>query len=460
MRTIIQDYTTGSIPRKLLLYSVPFMLANGLQVFYSLVDMLIVGRYMGSYALSAVSVSSQIVVTVTMFCTGFAQAGQVLIAHLIGQKRQAMLGAAVGTLCTVMLLLAVVTTAGLVLFRGQLLQLVQTPSEAYEMALEYLTICGAGIGVTFAYNTAAAVLRGMGDSLHPLVFILIATVVNTALDFLLVAGVHWGVRGVAVATVLGQTVSVLTAVWFLCRRRHEIGLSIQSFGMEPTAAKEILRMGIPFALQSGVINLSMTFVGALANMVSVSASTVYGIGIKLDDVVIKVTQGILYSVSFFVGQNVAAGEIRRVKQAVCWGWIYSLAGYLVVLVLYLTEATWLFSLFTQDVQTISMAPLFTYAIVWCFPALILMRGVLGLIQGIGNARLSFILGFMDGVFRVACSFFFGIELRMGLFGYVLGYGLAAYAIALPGLIYFLSGKWEHFQRLERKKMNQETSKTG
>lgn len=448
MRTIIQDYTVGSVSKELLRYAIPFMLSNGLQVFYSLVDMLVVGRYVGSHALSAVSVSSQILVATTMFCVGFAQSGQVLIAHLIGEKRRTTLGNAIGALCKVMLFLAVITTAGILLFRGQLLRLVQTPPEAYEMALDYLTVCGAGIGVTFAYNTVSAILRGLGDSVHPLVFILIATVVNTVLDFFLVAGLHWGVYGAAVATVLGQLVSVLAAVSFLCRHRSEIGLSAQNFSVKAVEIREILHMGIPFALQSGVINISMAFVGALVNAVGVNASAVYGIGIKLDDIAIKITQGILYSVSFFVGQNMAAGELQRVKQAVYWGWIYSLAGYLAVLVLYLTESEWLFSLFTKDLPTISMAPVFTHAIIWCFPALILMRGVLGLIQGIGNARLSFGLGLMDGVFRVVCSFFFGIKLGMGLFGYVLGYGLAAYAIALPGFAYFLSGKWKHYHLLK------------
>lgn len=443
--TIIRDFTTGSIPKKMLSFAVPFMLSNALQVLYALVDMIVVGNVVGSVGLSAVSVASQIFTFMTMMGLGFATGGQVYISQLVGAGRRSELPKTIGTLFFAVTVLGLIMTALGLLFRVPVLRLMNTPAESYGMALSYMLVCSLGIVFTYGYNMVSAVLRGMGDSKHPFLFIAIAATLNVALDLLFVAKFSWGVFGAALATILGQAVSFLCALVFLYHKRGELGLNSSLSGFQPDRAvlRKLIDLGVPFALQSAAINVSMMFVNGLVNTMGVAASAVFGVGLKIDDVINKVTQGVLYAVSAMVGQNMAAGNDSRVEKIVCTGWAYSFLAYAVFTVIYLTRGEALFALFTSDPGVISLAPVFVSALVWNFPAMALMRGANGLIQGVGYARLILVLSLIDGfVLRILCSYLFGTVFGLGLYGFFLGYGLAAYGTAIPGTIYFFSGKWK------------------
>ena len=421
---IIRDFTTGSIGRELLLFSVPFMLSNALQVLYSMVDMAVVGNVVGSAGLSAVSTASQVVNFMTMLCVGFATGGQVYISQLIGAGRRDALRAAIGTLFSLVALIG----AGMTV-----------------LGTAFARVCAGGMLFTYGYNVVSAVLRGMGNSKMPFVFIAVASVVNLALDCVFVIWFEWGVTGAAVATVIGQAVSFVYSVIYLARRHEAFGFDFRpaSFRMDKTALRTHLRLGIPFALRSGAVNLSMMFVTGLVNGEGVVASAVFGVGLKVDDIVNKISVGITYAVSTMVGQNFAAGKLDRVKKSVYWGWGYAQILYAVFTLVYLTEAEALFGLFTRDAAVRALAPLFVSALVWSFPAMILMRGTNGFTQGIGNSGLSLAFSLLDGVIlRIGLSWLLGVACGLGIFGFFLGYGLATYGTAIPGMIYFFSGIWK------------------
>jgi len=445
---MISDFTKGSIPRQMLRFAVPFMISNAMQVLYALVDMVVVGQMVGSAGLSAVSTASQVFTFATMLCLGYCTGGQVLISQLIGANRKEALNRTIGTLFTVILALSLLVTAlGLVLHRW-VLRVLNTPAESYGMAVEYMLVCSSGMVFSYGYNMVTAVLRGMGDARHPFIFILIASVLNLCLDLLFVGIFHWGVGGAALATIIGQAVSFIYALVFLYRRKNDFCFDFKLASLKPD--KEILKkltsLGVPFALQSCAINISMMFVNSLVNRVGVNASAVFGVGIKIDDVVNKITQGISYAVSSMVGQNVAAQKPDRVKKTVLWGWIYGLVAYAVFTVFYLAIPEKLFGLFTKDPEVIKLAPVFVSGLVWSFPAMVLMRGTTGLVQGVGNAKLGLALAFLDGfALRIACSYLIGITMGYGLYGFFLGFALATYGTAIPGTIYFLTGAWKRYR---------------
>ena len=187
----------------------------------------------------------------------------------------------------------------------------------------------------------------------------------------------------------------------------------------------------------------MMFVGALVNSTGYQASATFGVGLRVDDFINKVTQGVSFAVSSMVGQNFAAGNFKRVKKVVFYSWIISICCYAVYVIVYFTNREALFSLFTDDATVIKLSGVYVSAIIWNYPAMALMRGSNGLIQGTGNARLGLIFALLDGfVFRIAFSYLFGIVFGLGLFGFFLGYGLATYGTAIPGTIYFFSGAWK------------------
>ena len=449
-KSLAKDFTVGSLPRMLFWLTLPFMASNALQVLYSTIDMIIVGKYVNTAGLSAVSQSSQILNFATMICLGFSSAGQVLVAQALGGGKRQETNRIIGTLFSLILGIGALFSVLFVCLRTPILHLLHMPAESFAMAEDYLLICGAGMIFTAGYNMVSAVLRGMGDSRRPLLFIAIASVINLALDILFTGIWGWGVAGAAYATVIGQAVSFLFSMWYLYRRREAFGFdfALRSFIPHRHYTGMILTLGTPMAIQSGFINLSMLFVNALINQVGVVASATFGVGIRIDDIVNKISQGIQYAALPIISQNIAAGQQDRARRAVYWTWLYSGVLTLFFMLLYVLFGRELFMVFSDDSAVHGMADTFIRAILWLFPALAVMRGTSSFIQGIGNAKLGMVLALLDGVIlRIGLSWLFGIVFEMGFYGFVLGYALAAYGCAIPGFIYFVSGRWKRRRTL-------------
>lgn len=444
-KSLTKDFTKGNISRQLLWFALPFMASNALQVLYSTIDMIIVGEYVGTAGLSAVSQSSLILNFATMVCLGFSNAGQVLISQALGAQKRKEMNEIIGTLFMLIVIISVVLSGLILAFRMWIMNVMNMPAESRAMALDYLIICGGGLVFTAGYNMVSAVLRGMGDSKRPFLFIGIASAVNLVLDLLFTGLLKWGVAGAAWATIIGQAVSFLFSIFYLFRRREAFGFDFkkESFILNKRYSKMILSLGTPMAIQSGCINLSMMFVNSMVNNVGVVASATFGVGVRIDDIVNKISQGIQYAAMPMVSQNIAAGQVKRSQQVVHHAWIYSIGLTVVFMVLYVVFGKQMFMMFSDDPMVHEMSGTFIKAILWMFPALSIMRGTSAFIQGIGNAKLSMILALLDGVvLRIGLSWLCGIALGWGFYGFVLGYGVAAYGCAIPGMIYFLSGVWK------------------
>ena len=203
-KSLSKDFTQGNIARQLLFFMLPFMASNALQVLYSTIDMVIVGEFVGTAGLSAVSQSSQIVNFATMVCLGFSNAGQVLISQALGAGKRKEMNDVIGTLFGFITILGLIFSGIILFLKSWVLDVMNIPSESYDMAMDYLVICAAGLIFTAGYNMVSAVLRGMGDAKRPLLFIGIASAVNLALDIVFTGLLGWGVAGAAWATIIGQ----------------------------------------------------------------------------------------------------------------------------------------------------------------------------------------------------------------------------------------------------------------
>ena len=433
-KRISKDFTCGSLPKQLILFALPFMASNALQVLYSTIDMIIVGEYVGTAGLAAVSQSSLILNFATMVTLGFSNAGQVLISQALGAKKHKEMNDVIGTLFSFITMLAVVLSVIILVLRTWILTVMNIPRESWEMSMDYLTICGAGLVFTAGYNMVSAVLRGMGDSKRPFLFIGIASAVNLVLDILFTGILHWGVAGAAWATIIGQAASFLFSIFYLIRHKEAFGFDFRPERFRPNRhyIKMISDLGTPMAIQSGCINLSMMYVNALVNSVSVVASATFGVGMRIDDIINKISQGIQHAAMPMISQNIAAGEEKRSRQVVYYSWLYAGAFTVVCMVLYLIVGRQMFMLFSDDPLVHEMYSTFIRAILWMFPALAIMRGSSAFIQGIGHAKMSMILALLDGVvLRIGLSWLCGIALDWGFYGFVLGYGVAAYGCAYP-----------------------------
>lgn len=444
-KQIINDLTSGSVTKRLLTFALPFMLSTLLQTMYSMVDMMIVGRFVGSAGLSAVSTSSQFIWVTTALCMGFTNGGQIIISQYVGAGRREDIQKAIGTICCVIFIVGIfVTVAGLALTKP-ILRLLSTPAEAFDEAVSYLTIVFLGTLFTFGYNLVSSVLRGMGDSRHPLIFVAIAALTNLVLDIVFVAFLGWSVAGAAIATIIGQALSFIIAVRYLYKNRESFGFDfkLQSFRVDGACLKKLLKLGIPFSLQNSAICISMLFVNKFINQYGVTASATFGTGTRVEQFSWVVVAGVMMACATMVGQNMGAGKIDRIKKTVSVTAAITAVAAVVFMALFYFFPREIYSVFTSDKEVLDMAPMFMLALVISLPATTMMCPYQAFIEGIGNATLVMIIALLDGfVSRIFISLLLVHVFDMGLMGWFLGYGLAAYVNTIICVIYYYSGIWK------------------
>jgi putative MATE family efflux protein len=444
-KTMIRDLTQGNLTSLMIRFSLPFMAANLMNMLYTLVDLAIVGKFVGSIGLSAVSVAGQI----TMICyavgSGYGNGSQIYIAQLVGAGRKKELNETIGTVLTFCGLISlVICTLGITLARP-LLTLLNTPDEAMSSAIVYLRVCCCGFPFTYIFATFSDMLRGMGDSKRPFVIISVSAVMNIILDFLFIAGFNWGAFGAAFATVLSQVFSCVFAMIYLYRRRESFGFDFKrsSFRIVGERLKIVTKLGAPLIVMTMAINISMMIVTAYVNAYGVTATAVAGVGGKLYSVMNVVTSAVQAATASMVGQNLAAGKQDRATKTVYIGWAICLGFFAIVAACCLLIPRQIFGIFSSDPDVLELAVDYLRIAVWMFLAFALMAPTLGLINGVGFTSLNLVVALLDGVAaRIGFSLLFGITLGYGLRGFWIGSALAGYVSVILSAIYFFSMKWK------------------
>lgn len=439
------DLTEGSVLKGLFAFAVPIILANLIQQLYSMVDLLVIGQYVGSTGTVGVSTGGEISDLLTPIATSFAAAGQVYIAQLFGAKEKQHVRTAVGSLLSMMLLLSVGFVAVTVLFRAQILRLMNCPVEAYDQAMSYMLITTLGMPFIFGYNAVCSILRGMGESKKPLVFIIIAATVNVVLDLLLVVVFHMDVTGTAIATVAAQILSCLAAFFYMYwyREQFDFEMKLSYFKLDAVDCKVILSIGIPQAIRSSLVRFSILWVNANLNAYGLVISATNSVSNKIQKFLDVFSSGISQAAGAMVGQNLGARKTERAKKTVYSALVLSFSFIGVICLLILAKPASLVSIFTSDPEVLQMGAVYMRILIWHFLLSAITGSFQSMVIGSGYASLNFVIGIMDGV---ACKIGFSI-----LFADVMGWGYIGYfwAIALsrliPGLVcmsYFASGKWK------------------
>lgn len=312
------DFTTGSIPLKLIRFMVPIFGALILQAMYGAVDLLIVGRYGTTAGISAVSTGSNIINLVVFSITGLTMGITVLISRYLGEKKEERIGKVLGGVICFFLSLSAVLMVLLLLFSKPLALLMQAPKEAVELTSLYVKICGGGILFVIGYNVISSIFRGLGNSRLPLIFVAIACVANIIGDLVLVAGLKLNVAGAAIATVFAQAVSVVLSLFIIKKQQLPFTMERRDICFNPEVTK-FLRLGAPIALQEILTNLSFLALCAFINRLGLDASSGYGVANKIVSFVMLVPSSLMQSMASFVGQNVGAGEEKRSRQAMLCG---------------------------------------------------------------------------------------------------------------------------------------------
>ena len=328
MKQTTPNFTEGPIFSPLVRFAFPVLLALFLQTMYGAVDLLIVGQFGGALAdvyVSAVSTGSQLMHTVTIVITGLAMGLTVFVGNRIGAGQREEAGRIIGSGIGLFGVIAAALTVVLVLSAPSLARVMNAPAEAYAATVSYLVICSAGTVFIIAYNLVGSIFRGLGDSKMPLVTVAAACVLNIGGDLLLVAGFGMGAAGAAFATVFAQAASVLLSLFII--RKRELPFILTAGDLRPRGlyVKQILKLGIPIALQDLLVSISFLVIIAIVNGLGLTASAGVGVAEKLCGFLMLVPSAYMQSMSAFVAQNIGAEKPERAGKALVYGVLSSLA---------------------------------------------------------------------------------------------------------------------------------------
>ena len=454
-RAAIRTFTDGSIMGHLIRFGIPILLGNLMMILLNTVDMIVVGQVLGEAGSSAISIGGSIASFVNVIVNGFAAAAEIQLAHLIGRGQRDRISGFIATVGGFLCMAAIALTALLIPLNGTILHLLNTPAEAYESAYGYSMICLIGTLPIFAYHTISAFLRGMGDSRHPLLFITLACGLNIVLDVVFVIFLDMGVAGAAVATVLAQLVSVVFSLGLLFRQRADFGISftLRAF-LHPDRAtlSDYLRLAVPLAIKNSAISVSGMVVASMTNGFGVTVSAFSGIRNTIATTANLVMNCMGSAGSVILGQNLAAGNLGRVRKTMLSVGTVTLGLAAFLSLLFCLFPRTMFGIFTSEETVLALVIPYLPIAVLSFVASGLRPVTRVLLDGSGNRRINLYIALLDAIVaRIGFAFLFGIALGLDYWGFWLGSTLAAYVPILIGFVVYLSGAWKRSAPAQKKK---------
>jgi putative MATE family efflux protein len=437
----MQDLTQGPEGKQILIFALPMLLGNVFQQLYYIVDTLIIGHYLGTEALASAGASFPVIFVLISLMIGITTGINVVISQYFGNKNFKKVKRAIDT----SLIFIFISSIGLsilgLLFSEQIFRLIGLPEELIADAVMYFNVYIAGLIFMSGYNGTSAILRGMGDSKTPLYFLIISTFLNIGFDLLFVAVFKWGIAGISFATVLAQAIAFGLSIIYLNRYHPLIQFSFKGLSFDREVFRHSLRIGIPTGLQHTFVALGMAALMTIVNMFGTPTIAAYSIAWRIDSFATLPAMNFSMALSTFVGQNIGANKIERVRNGLKATLLMTTSFSLLV-----TIAAWLYGrtlmgFFTDDQLVIDIG--YDYLVIVSsfyvvFGAMFVMHGTL---RGAGDTLVPmFITLFSLWVLRVPFSYI--LSLKMGETGIWWGIPIAWVFGFVASYVYYKTGKWK------------------
>ena len=372
-----QDMTVGRPLMNLAAFSIPLLIGNLAQQMYNTVDSIIVGKYVGDSALAAVGAAGPILNLMLLLFMGISTGAGILVAQYFGARKKEELSKAVGTCLTLTLIASAIIMVVGPLVTRPLMTLLGTPPDVYDMAVDYLVIiCG--------YNSVSAILRGMGDSITPLLFLIVACVLNIILDIVFVANFGMAAAGVALATVLAQGISAVLCVWRLLRMTDVVRITRRTLIPDQLMTRETVRLGLPSGLTQAIFSMAAIVVQALTNTFGTNVIACSIVVMRVDGFAMMPNFTFGMAMTTFVGQNVGARRLDRVREGVREGLRAGLviAAVLVALILIFGEG--LMRMFTNTDEVVRLGVHMMQILAVGYIAMAVTQSLSGVMRGAGD----------------------------------------------------------------------------
>lgn len=434
--------TEGVIWKQLLLFFFPILLGTFFQQLYNTVDTIVVGRFVGDLALAAVGGATSVVINLLVgFFTGLATGATVVISQHYGAGDHNNLSRSIHTAAALSLAGGLIITVLGLVFSPMVLVAMNTPADVLPMATQYIQIYFAGSIAVVIYNIGSGIIRALGNSKLPLFFLIVCCLVNIVLDLLFVAVLHWGVMGVAVATLISQVISAGLTVFALCKINPVYGLKFKQIRFHGEILKRIFQIGIPGGLQSVMYSLSNLFIQTCINgfgSATMAMWTAYG---KIDAFYWMIVSAFGISITTFVGQNFGARQDKRVKKSIHTCLLLSSGTTVLLVALLYVFGEVLFSVFSANSEIVSQGAYYLKLIAPFYLCFLLVEIFSGAMRGVGDTFVPLMITvFGICVFRVLWAF--GVVPLSGDFlTVVVSYPITWTLTGVAFLIYYLRGKW-------------------
>ncbi len=397
-----KEMTHGKPLKLILLFAVPMLIGNIFQQFYAMVDTVVVGQFIGVQALAAVGATGGITFFVLGFILGLANGFSVIVSHRFGSKDEDGLRKAVGNSIVLSVIFGIIVTILSIMATKWILEVMMTPKDIIDASYRYLVVIFAGTAATLAYNLIASILRALGDSKTPLIFLVVASILNVILDIVFITSFDMGVEGTAYATIISQGFSFILCYFYTKKRYPILRLHKEDFKIDSKLCGQLLKIAIPGALSSSITAFGVMVLQGTINQLGSDIVAAYTAGTKVEQFFTMPTMTLGMAIATFAGQNLGAGQIERVKQGVKQSLMITL-GYSIVggIILYMFGGAFT-SLFVSSASQVVIDASVEYLRIvaifcWLLAILFLYRST---IQGLGNGVIPMISGGIELVMRV------------------------------------------------------------
>ena len=378
------DFTEGSIGRKLLAFALPLFLGNLFQQLYNAADSLIVGNFLGREALAAVSSSAPIIFMLVGFFNGLAAGAGVVISRAYGAKDSERLQRAIHTDAAFGVAAGIALTIFAVLFTPVILRLISTPEEIMRESIVYFRIYSAGIFFSVMYNILMGIMNAVGDSRHPLYYLVFASLLNIVLDIILIGGFGMGVGAAAAATIISQALSSAMCFLRLIRSPFPVGIRLASMRIHRQDLRNIVRFGFPAGFQNSIIGLANTIVQASINMFPAAVIAGAGVYGRIEGFILLPITTLSLALTTSIGQNLGAGRYDRALKVSRYGMLSSVIISEIIAALLFVSAPWLMSLFSSDPDVISAGSMQARIEAFFYCLVAVSHSAAGILRGAGK----------------------------------------------------------------------------
>jgi len=437
----LKDLTEGKEGKLIFQFALPMLLGNVFQQLYNVVDSIIIGKVLGKEALAAVGANFPLIFALISFVVGIAIGSTVIIAQYFGAKKMDLVKRTIDTLYIFMFAASIVLTVVGIWGSEYIFKLISLPEEVIPLAIDYFNVYAIGFVFFFGFQGTSAILRGLGDSKTPLYFLIVATVMNIALDLFFVLVLKWGVKGVAAATVISQAGAFLSIVFYLNRYHKFLDFSPLKMRFDTEIFKKSLRIGLPSGFQQTFVSVGFLALYRIVNMFGTPTIAAYSIVMRIDMFAAMPAMNFSAAISTFVGQNIGANKFDRIGRGLKATLLMTTVISVLVTVMALLFAEPLMYLFTNDTEVVEIGKQYLYIVSGFYVMFSFMFVFGGVLRGAGDTIVPMFITILAlWIIRIPVSYFLSLE--MGSVGIWWGIPIAWAVGVTASFLYYKTGRWK------------------